>query len=565
MADEGEKSIQDELTIQIMLADQVVKLAQQAESSKLDCLELAKQATHLFQLLRSTAQLTASAHSLYEWPLRRIIGDVSINLQQALSLVQNCSHSSLLRQFFSISTSFEFHEVAKLLESSIADVKWLISIFSFSGTANLFLPSVANDNPILAYIWSYIAAVQMGQPLDRINGANNLALFATDDRNKKIIVEEGGIGPLLRLLKEGGSPEAQVAAVTALYNLATDQQRVKLMANKLAAPIIAQILGDSLMEVQVLLVNLVSRMAEMDSDVQEEFGRENVTRILLTLLSIDPLIDTNNEMWKNTSINISHSNFNDKRLKISCADALQKISKGSLANSQIISEPKALVCLAKLVEKERAELQINCLKVLMELSSVAESNADLRRTAFKPKSDSTKAVVDQLLRVTKEEKDPALLIPAIKSFGALARTFPARENQIIGPLVAQLGHSNADVSTEATIALGKFACPENFNCMEHSKAIIEFHGVPPLMNLILQKSSDRSRVNGLLLLCYLALHGGNIPALVQARALNVIDGAAEFAVFSHNPEFRALLAQATHQLTVYQAGATSYHRGSYAV
>lgn len=441
---------------------------------------------------------------------------------------------------------------------------WLVSIFNFSGTANLSLPSIANDNPILADVWSYIAAVQMGQPLDRINGANNLALFASDDRNKKIIVEEGGIGPLLRLLKEGGSPEAQVAAVTALYNLATDQQRVKMMANELAAPIIAQILGDSLMEVQVLVVNLVAKMAEMDSDVQEEFGSKNVTRILLTLLSIDPLIDTNNEMSKNTAINSSHSNFDDKRLKISCADALWKLSKGSLSNSQIISEPKALVCLAKLIEKGRAELQISCLKMLMELALVAESNADLRRTAFKPKSDATKAVLDQLLRVTKEEKDPALLIPTIKSFGALARTFPARENRIIGPLVAQLGHSNADVSTAATIALGKFACPENFNCMEHSKAIIEFHGVPPLMNLILLKSSDQSQVNGLLLLCYLALHGGNSPALVQARALNVIGGAAKSAVFSHNPKLRELFAQATHQLAVYQAGATSYHRGSYA-
>lgn len=63
----------------------------------------------------------------------------------------------------------------------------------------------------------------MSQQLkDRVDAANELASLALDnDRNKKIIVEEGGIGPLLKLLKEAASPQAQFAAATALYNIGT--------------------------------------------------------------------------------------------------------------------------------------------------------------------------------------------------------------------------------------------------------------------------------------------------------------------------------------------------------
>ena len=58
-------------------------------------------------------------------------------------------------------------------------------------------------------------------------------------------------------------------------------------------------------------------------------------------------------------------------------------------------------------------------------------------------------------------------MPVIKAIGRLARTFPARETRIISPLVLQLGDKNVDVATEAAIALGKFVCPKNFNCLEH--------------------------------------------------------------------------------------------------
>ena len=109
-----------------------------------------------------------------------------------------------------------------------------------------------------------------------------------------------------------------------------------------------------------------------------------------------------------------------------------------------------------------------------------------------------------------------------------------------------------EVATEAAIALGKFACPENFNCSEHSKAIIEFDGVPPLMKLL--RSGDQPQRQGLVLLCYLALNAGNSKALEQARALNALEGTAR-SVLAHHPELKDLFAKAINHLALYQAGA----------
>ncbi|KAK3006702.1 hypothetical protein RJ639_017718 [Escallonia herrerae] len=207
-----------------------------AESSKHNCSELAKQTGQLAHLLRSTVRLASSTQSLYKPPLRRIASDLSKHLDRALALARKCKHSGVLRQVFSITTTADFRKLYSLLDSSIADIKWLLSIFDFESDTNLLLPLIASNDPILAWVWSFVAAVQMGQLHDRIDAANELASLAHEnDRNKKIVVDEGGIGPLLRLLKEGASPEAQLVAATALYNIGTDQKSVRIILSKLAS------------------------------------------------------------------------------------------------------------------------------------------------------------------------------------------------------------------------------------------------------------------------------------------------------------------------------------------
>ncbi|KAJ0104619.1 hypothetical protein Patl1_18116 [Pistacia atlantica] len=593
LATEEEKSLKEELINPILVADRVIKSAQEAESFKSECAELAKQVERLSQMLRSCVRLatpTTSNQSIYERPIRHVAADVTNNLDRALTLVRKCKHSGILRHVFSISTTADFRKVFNLLESSIGDMRWLLTILD-SDETNLSLPPIASNDPILAWVWAFISAIHVGDIKARIDAANELASLARDNnRNKKMIVEEGGILPLLKLLKEGTSAEAQIAAVNALFNLASDQETVRVIVSVLGIPIIVGVLGECSMKVQIVVANLVARIAELDSVAQEEFVRVNVIRPLISLLCLDialelpkhqpvktsihSIVQMNKQMTVNSahkynhrsgsnSDGSSHSGQHKKerevetpetkiKVQIACAEALWKLSKGSLACCRKITETKGLLCLAKIIEREKGDLQFNCLMTVMEITAVAEFNAELRRGAFKTNSPAAKAVLDQLLRVVQEESDAMLRIPAIRSIGYLAKTFPAKERRMVSPLVALLGNKDVDVATEAAIALGKFVSPDNFNRVEHSKAIIEFDGVPPLMRLL--KVNDRAQMNGLVLLCHLALNAGDSKALEQARALNALEGAAR-SVIPQYPELRDLFNEAMCRLALYQAGA----------
>jgi hypothetical protein len=603
-----EKRITEELSYPILLAEQVRSAADDAKSFKLECLEVGKNVERLTQMLRTLVRFATTMPSLYERPIRRVIAEVLKNLERALTLVRKCKRQSVLRRVVTIVSAADFRKVLGLLDSSMGDMRWLLSVFDSENATGivLSLPPIASNDPILAWVWSYIATLQMAQLTERVEAANELVPLVKDnDRNKKIVVEEGGVPPLLKLLKEGASPEAQVAAASALHSLADEQDRVNSIVNELGVQIIVQALGDSPMRVQSQLASLVARMAEHDPLAQEDFARENVIRPLVTILSfetfaddhrdqqlgkqsIHSIVQINKEMEKKSlsrpsSRQYSNSNVSSNShyyysyyynseggkhrrerenerpevklsLKISCAEALWKLARGSVSNSRRITETKGLLCLAKLVDKEEGELRYNCLMTIMEITTAAESNADLRRAAFRTNSPAAKAVVDQLLRVIRELDSPLLQIPAIKSIGSLARTFPARETRVIGPLVSQLGHRNLDVAAEAAIALGKFASPFNFLHMEHSKTIIEFNGVPNLMRML--RGNEQTLLHGLILLCYLALHTSNSKALEQARVLTALEGVDRTLVVQ-NPELRELVPNAIYHLNLYHAGALS--------
>ena len=604
-----EKLIEEELGYPIRLSEQVRAAVDEANWFKLECSEVGKQVDRVSQMLRTMTRFASTAQFLYDRPIRRVTAEVSKNLERALTLVRKCKRRSVLRRVVTIVSAADFRKVQSFLESSVGDMRWLLSIFDTENGGGGGIPPIASNDPIVSWVWSFVATLQMSQLPEKIEAANELASFARDnDRNKKIIVEEGGVPPLLKLLKDGASLEAQIAAATAIYNLANDQERVQAIVNELGVQIIVQVLSDSPMVVQTQAARLVARMAEYDPIAQEDFAREHVIRPLVTLLSFETFVDDHNDqlskqsfhsivqinkqMEKKTltrpssrpysnSNSSSNSNYyhyyyhnnegssragqhrrereNEKpevklSLKISCAGALWMLAKGSVMNSKRITETKGLLCLAKLVEKEEGELQYNCLMTIMEITDAAEYNADLRRSSFRINSPAAKAVVEQLLRVIRELDNPILQVPAIKSIGSLARTFPARETWVINPLVTQLSHRNPDVAAEAAISLGKFACPDNFLCVEHSKTIIEYNGVPQLMRML--RANERTQLHGLILLCYLAIHAGNSEALEQARVLTALEGADRTVVAQH-PELRELVSKAIDHLNLYQVGVQS--------
>ncbi|XP_022994585.1 uncharacterized protein LOC111490259 [Cucurbita maxima] len=598
-AAEEEGAILNEFTPPILLADKILKLAQEAVSSRQECVDIAQQVDEIYRKLQATVRLiSTTTQPLYERPIRRIVADVTKNLERALNFVSKCRHSGFLRQVFSMTTIADFRKVSGLLESSIGDMKWLISIFDPDGSVGL--PPIASNDPTLAYIWPCIATIQMGS-IKNLEAANQLTLLTRgNDRNQKIVVEEGGVPPLLKLLKDYASPDAQISAANVLINVASVPERVKSILDVLGVPIIVQALNYSSMRVQIVVANLVSQMAELSSLAREEFARENVTKPLVTCLSIDMVLDDPKvhlgkssfhsvvEMKKeldgkasSSSLNLNSSSglcssYSDGssrgghqrkekevessevklQLKVNCAEALWRLSEGSVSNSRKITETKGLLCMAKIIESEEGDLQYNCLRTVMEVTAVAESKPDFRHVAFKITSLAPKAILYQLSRLIQEERDPRLQVPAIKSIGSLARIFPAKESRIIDLLVMQMKSINMDVALEAVVALGKFACLENYNCVAHSKSIIEFDGVPPLMKLLRQ--NEAAQVPGLKLLCYLALSAGNSKALEEAHALNEMKRMARL-VFAHT-DLHELYSKAIHHLTLYQAGAHHIHR-----
>lgn len=593
--EEKEKLIEEVLSYPILLSERIREAVREAQSFKSECSSVKNLAENIGLMLRSAARIATATGpgSLYERPIRRIVADVSRNFEKAITLVRKCRRGSVLRRVTTIVSATDFRKLLSLLENSVADMKWLLSIFDGGGGIMLSLPPIASNDPIFSWIWAFIASLYMGQIGDKVEAANELASLAKDnDRNKKIIVEEGGVPPLLKLLKDASSVDVQIASATALLHLANDEERVSSIINELGVSTIVQVLGDSPAKVQIKLANLVARMAEHSLLAQEFFARENVIKPLVTLLSMDvfveepnfkvgkhsfhSIVQINKELERSqlhrglgSSFSLHTANGSNRgahnkkekeeedpevklRLKISCAEALWMLARGSVLNSRRITETKGLLCLAKLVEKkEQGELLVKCLMAIMEITAAAASNSDLRRAAFRTNSPAAKAVVDQLLKVIGEYDEPMLQIPAIKSIGSLARTFPAREVRVIAPLVTKLGHKNPDVAAEAAIALEKFASPENFLHMEHSKTIVELKALAPLTRLF--RGNERAKLHGLILLCYLVLHARNSEAQEQAWVLNTLGG-ADRALLAQHPELRELIPKALGHLNVYHSG-----------
>ncbi|CAN0929444.1 hypothetical protein LINGRAHAP2_LOCUS37077 [Linum grandiflorum] len=596
---------QDELRLPIILAERLLAASDEADSFKTECAAVARHADYIVDKLRLLVRfISTPTQPVYERPVRRISSETGRNLDRALTLVRKCRRRSVFSRVVTIISAADFRKVLTLLEASAGDVTWLWSMMESNGNA-MALPPIASNDPILAWVWVGIASIYMAPLPEKIDAANQLASLAKDnDRNKQMIVEEGGVPPFLKLIKENHSMDAQIAGASALFYLCNDRDRVRAIAEETSGiQTIVKALADSPMKVQTWVAKLVAVMAENDDVSQDYFAREHVIRPLVTLLSFEtfaddqvsvqsgkqsihslvqlnknkekdrdrdkdsvhykPFVSSFSSFHSDSGVMNSHRGGGTRKerenedpviklkLKANCAEALWMLSKGSVSNSKRITETKGLLCLAKLVEIGDGELQYNCLMTIKEITFAAESNADLRRGAFKTNSPAAKAVVEQLLKTIKGSNSPKLLIAALQSIGSLARTFPARETRVIGPLVSQLNHRSQEVAAEAAIALAKFAWSENFLCEAHSKTIIEFHAVPALMKLL--RGSEKVQIRALVLMCHLAVNAGNHGELEPARVLTALEGVDKMVLAQYS-ELRDLVAKAVYHINLYHRG-----------
>ncbi|KAK1258564.1 hypothetical protein QJS04_geneDACA022911 [Acorus gramineus] len=382
----------------------------------------------------------------------------------------------------------------------------------------------------------------VGDPAESATALAEVALLGP--RNKDLVVEEGGVPPLLGLLVTVES--ASTAAAKALYNLSDDADRVSVIAMHGGVQIVAKkMFESSSMRTQSVLASLVSRMAGGVPGLAEEFGREGLTELLIHFLSMDLEL----EMDSNRSPSPQEENpKTEVKLKIDCAEALCVLIRHSDSNCRQIANPQALLCLAKIIETEKAEedekLKVNCLSILALIAVASEDNHELRRATFKMSSFATKAIVEQLLRVIEAFKSsPESMILAVRSLGSLARIFPTKESlRVVRPLVDRLGDRAPGVAVEAVVALCKFTSPENFNCIEHSKAIIDSEGVVPLMRLL--RPGEPAQVPALTLLCYLAINVSRSETLERVRTLNTLQVAYRSSATVRSSQLKELIMKA---------------------
>ncbi|XP_043714268.1 uncharacterized protein LOC122662639 [Telopea speciosissima] len=651
----------------IQLADHVTKAADDVYSFKQECAELKSKTEKLAALLRQAAR---ASNDLYERPTRRIIDDTEQVLDKALALVFKCRGNGLMKRVFTIIPAAAFKKMSSHLENSIGDVSWLLRVSASAGDRDdeyLGLPPIAANEPILCLIWEQIATLYTGSLEDRSDAAASLVSLARDnDRYGKLIIEEGGVMPLLKLVKDGKF-EGQENAARAIGLLSRDPESVEHMMHAGVCSVFAKILKDGPMKVQAMVAWAVSELAAHHPKCQDLFAQNNIIRLLVSHLAFETIqehskyavtsnkaapmsihsvlmasnnpnpnangspsatnshqpnedesqishpmgrqqpnqmlnVVTNTMAARNVSkppqppgniANNSHQSNHVKNskqnrhhqqhhlqhgtlvggsikgrefedptikanLKAMAAKALWHLAKGNSAICRSITESRALLCFAVLLEKGPDEVQYNSAMALMEITAVAEQDADLRRSAFKPNSPAAKAVFDQLLSIV-QKADSDLLVPSVTAMGNLARTFRATETRIIGPLVLLLDDREGDVSREAAIALTKFACTENYLHVDHCKAIINAGGAKHLIQLV-YFSEQIVQIPALVLLSYIALHVPDSEALAQAEVLTVLEWASKQGYMMQDPTVDTLLPEAKGRLELYQSrGSRGFH------
>uniref|UniRef100_A0A7N0U5V6 DUF7792 domain-containing protein n=1 Tax=Kalanchoe fedtschenkoi TaxID=63787 RepID=A0A7N0U5V6_KALFE len=630
------------LTRPIQIADQLTKACDEASSFRQECQELKSKTERIAGILRQSAR---AGNDLYERPTRRIVDDTEQVLEKALSLVLKCRINSFVKRAFTIIQTSSFRKISLQLENSIGDVSWLLRVSASSDDRDgyLGLPPIAANEPILCLIWEQVAILYTGSLEDRSDAAASLVSLARDnDRYGKLLIEEGGVVPLLKLAKEG-RPEGQENAARAIGLLGKDPDSVEQIVNAGVCPVFAKILKDGKMKVQAVVAWAISELAMHHPKCQDPFAQNNVVRLLVSHLAFETVEEhskyviasrqklslhsvlmgsdssssgvkgaedvaqgrqfaeakqmqnlVNNTKALKTVANSSqgsnhsqpgagagHSGLNSKYgqqkqvnnnmafsgtsvkgrefedpatktyMKAMAAKALSRLCRGNASICRSITESRALLCFAILVEKAADDVQYYSVMALMEISAVAEQNPELRRSAFKPTSPAARAVVDQLLRIV-EQADSELLIPCVQALGNLARTFRATETRIIPPLVKLLDENEPEVAAEAVLALTKFTCPDNFLHVDHSISIIEAGGVKHLIQLV-YFGEHAVQLPASILLAYIALHVPDSEELAQEQVLIVLEWALKQHSLNQDELFESLVPEAKSRLELYQS------------
>ncbi|OEL34569.1 hypothetical protein BAE44_0004412 [Dichanthelium oligosanthes] len=277
---EGAKAM---LAKPIQLADQV---AQQAgyQCLRTDCTELRGRAKKLAELLRQAARA-----DLYERPAARVMDDTVRALGKAAGMAARCFQShSRLRRFFTLNPVSGLPRTLAMLDTALEDIDWLIRISSPQADDDgdlRGLPNIAQNEPVLGLIWDNIARLHTGGLAARADAAATLASLARDNPHyAKYIIEEDGVQPLVKLLKEG-TEDGQEAAATALGLLCLNEESAEKLLHTGVCSVFAAALKEPPMRVQAAVADAIASLAHHSQKCQDLFAQNYAVRHLVTHLA----------------------------------------------------------------------------------------------------------------------------------------------------------------------------------------------------------------------------------------------------------------------------------------
>ncbi|KAM0057585.1 putative adaptor protein Cbl domain superfamily [Helianthus debilis subsp. tardiflorus] len=600
----------------IQLADQVIKSADEACINKQDCSELKSKTEKLAGLLRQAAR---ASNDLYERPTKRIIEDTEQVLEKALSLVLKCRNNGLVKRVFTIIPAAAFRKMSSQLENSIGDVSWLLRVSAPNNSTDeyLGLPPLAKEGKLEGQENAALAIGLLGRDPESVEhmihaGVCSVFVKILKEGPMKVqAVVAWAVAELVSHYPKCQDLFAQHNIVRLLvghlaFETVEEHSKYAITSNKptsIHAVVLASNNNSNSSNVgnnSNGLSNSQTNKGPVNNDEDEDKNRvahptgsnpqqpfrmhSVVTSTMAMKNQTRPpsgngLGPNANQKPENvavkkqnhhhyTSVSLSANSLHKGReledpatkayMKAMAARALWHLAIGNSAICRSITESRALLCFAVLLEKGPEEVQFNSAMALMEITSVAEQDSELRRSAFKPNSPACKAVIEQLLKVI-EKADSKLLLPCVKAIGNLARTFRATESQMIQPLVQLLDEREAEITRAATIALSKFACSENYLHLDHSKAIINAGGAKHLVQLV-YFGEHMVQTPALVLLCYIALHVPDSEDLAQAEVLTVLEWASKQSPLIQDEQVESLLQNSKSRLELYQSrGSRGFH------
>lgn len=268
----------------IKLTDDLKRAIREADTFKHECQELGTHVEAIDKSLRAIVRSLGKHGNGYfcDRPTSRIMEETSRTLENCYVLVKKCKKGHIFRRLIAITSVTDFRKVSNSVDSALENLKWLYSVATDDDVGVPGVPPIAGSRPSLAMIWAMITKIQIGTPKVREEAAAYLTNLANSEQNAQLIVAEGGVPQLLRLLNDG-TLDAQLMAALALGNLAAHQQLVKRIAGDVI-PAFVQILSEGSMQLQANVAWALAEMVSNDPDTQGKFGSANVIKPLVALM-----------------------------------------------------------------------------------------------------------------------------------------------------------------------------------------------------------------------------------------------------------------------------------------